>query len=173
MKIIDLRSDTITLPTEEMRQAMYQAELGDDVYREDPTVNRLEELAANMVGKEAALFTSSGTMANLIAILTHTRPGDEILIGSEGHIFWYEVGGAAALGLGVRSDGVSAAAAAEFSDGGQFSCASVAEDAPARRVQRIAAAGAYPRAHEVGQRQTEAERALRKRFAHPIPRPPA
>jgi len=98
VKIIDLRSDTITLPTEEMRQAMYQAELGDDVYREDPTVNRLEELATNMVGKEAALFTSSGTMANLIAILSHTRPGDEILIGSEGHIFWYEVGGASALG---------------------------------------------------------------------------
>ena len=98
MKIIDLRSDTITLPTEEMRRAMYEAELGDDVYGEDPTVNRLEELAAQMVGKEAALFVPSGTMTNLIAVLTHTRPGDEIVVGSEAHMFWYEVGGASALG---------------------------------------------------------------------------
>lgn len=98
MNIIDLRSDTVTLPTEEMRRAMYEAQLGDDVYREDPTVNRLEELAAQMTGKEAALFTVSGTMANLIAVLTHTRPGDEIIVGSESHIFWYEVGGASVLG---------------------------------------------------------------------------
>ncbi len=70
MKIIDLRSDTITLPTEEMRQAMYEAGLGDDVFGEDPTVNHLEELAAQMMGKEAALFTPSGTMSNLIAVLT-------------------------------------------------------------------------------------------------------
>lgn len=98
MKTIDLRSDTITLPTEEMRQAMYQAEVGDDVFGEDPTVNRLEELAAQIMGKEAALFTPSGTMTNLIAVLTHTRPGDEILLGSESHMLWYEVGGASALG---------------------------------------------------------------------------
>ena len=98
MKIIDMRSDTITLPTDEMRQAMYEAELGDDVHREDPTINRLEELAAHMMGKEAALFTPSGTMSNLIAVLTHTRPGDEIIVGSEAHMFWYEVGGASALG---------------------------------------------------------------------------
>ena len=98
MKIIDLRSDTITLPTEKMRQAMYEAELGDDVYGEDPTVNKLEQLAASMLKKEAALFTSSGTMSNLLAVLTHTRPGDEIILGSEAHMFWYEVGGAAALG---------------------------------------------------------------------------
>jgi threonine aldolase len=98
MKIIDLRSDTITLPTDEMRQAMYEAELGDDVHREDPTVNRLEELAARMMGKEAALFTPSGTMSNLIGVLVNTRPGDEIIVGSEAHILWYEVGGAAALG---------------------------------------------------------------------------
>ena len=98
MKVIDLRSDTITLPTEEMRRAMYEAEVGDDVYREDPTVNRLEELAADMLGKEAALFTPSGTMSNLIAVLTHTHPGNEILLGSEAHMFWYEVGGASALG---------------------------------------------------------------------------
>ncbi len=98
MKVIDLRSDTITLPTEEMRRAMYEAEVGDDVYREDPTVNRLEELAADMLGKEAALFTPSGTMSNLIAVLAHTHPGNEILMGSESHMFWYEVGGASALG---------------------------------------------------------------------------
>jgi threonine aldolase len=98
MKIIDLRSDTITLPTEEMRRAMYEAELGDDVHQEDPTVNRLEELAAEVTGKEAALFTTSGTMSNLLGVLTSTRPGDEIIIGSEAHIVWYEVGGASALG---------------------------------------------------------------------------
>ncbi|MDD5081805.1 MAG: low-specificity L-threonine aldolase [Dehalococcoidales bacterium] len=98
MKIIDLRSDTITVPTAEMRRAMYEAEVGDDVYGEDPTVNRLEQLAANMLGKEAALFTPSGTMSNLIAVLTHTHPGEEIILGSEAHIFWYEVGGASTLG---------------------------------------------------------------------------
>jgi len=81
-----------------MRKAMYEAEVGDDVFGEDPTVNRLEELAAKMVGKEAAFFTPSGTMTNLIAVMTHTRPGNEILVGSEAHIFWYEVGGASALG---------------------------------------------------------------------------
>ncbi len=98
MKVIDLRSDTITTPTEEMRRAMYEAEVGDDVHREDPTVNRLEGLAAEMLGKEASLFTPSGTMSNLIGVLVHTRPGDEIIMGSEAHIFWYEVGGASALG---------------------------------------------------------------------------
>ena len=98
MKIIDLRSDTITLPTEEMRRAMYEAELGDDVHREDPTINRLEELAAEVMGKEAALFTTSGTMSNLLGVLTNTRPGDEIIVGSEAHMFWYEVGGASTLG---------------------------------------------------------------------------
>ncbi|MFC1958707.1 low-specificity L-threonine aldolase [Chloroflexota bacterium] len=98
MNVIDLRSDTVTLPTEDMRQAMYIAELGDDVYGEDPTVNRLEEMAAQMMEKEAALFVVSGTMANLTAVLTHTRPGNEIIVGSESHMFWYEVGGASALG---------------------------------------------------------------------------
>jgi len=98
MKVIDLRSDTITLPTDEMRRAMYEAEVGDDVHREDPTVNRLEELAAEVMGKEAALFTTSGTMTNLLGVLTNTRPGDEIIVGSEAHILWYEVGGASTLG---------------------------------------------------------------------------
>lgn len=98
MKIIDLRSDTITLPTDEMREAMYRAELGDDVFGEDPTVNHLEQLAARMMGKEAALLTPSGTMSNLIAVLAQTHPGDEIILGSESHMLWYEVGGAAAVG---------------------------------------------------------------------------
>lgn len=98
MKIIDLRSDTKTLPTEEMRQAMYEAEVGDDVSGEDPTVNHLEEQAASMMGKESALFTPSGTMSNLIAVLTHTHSGEEILLGSEAHMLWYELGGASALG---------------------------------------------------------------------------
>jgi len=80
MKVIDLRSDTITLPTDEMRRAMYEAEVGDDVHREDPTINRLEELAARVMGKESALFTTSGTMSNLLGVLTNTRPGDEIIV---------------------------------------------------------------------------------------------
>jgi threonine aldolase len=96
--IIDLRSDTVTQPTEAMRRAIFEAEVGDDVFGEDPTVNRLEVLAAQKTGKEAALFTASGTMSNLIAVLTHTRPGNEIILGSEAHMLWYEVGGAAALG---------------------------------------------------------------------------
>ena len=98
MNVIDLRSDTVTHPTAVMRRAMFEAEVGDDVYGEDPTVNRLEELAAKKMAKEAALFTVSGTMGNLTAVLTHTHRGDEIILGSEAHIFWYEVGGASALG---------------------------------------------------------------------------
>jgi len=98
VKVIDLRSDTVTLPTDEMRRAMYEADLGDDVYGEDPTINRLEQMTSEMLGKEAALFTSSGTMGNLLAILAQTRPGEEVIVGSEAHIFWYEVGGASALG---------------------------------------------------------------------------
>ena len=98
MKIIDLRSDTVTLPTPAMREAIARAELGDDVFGEDPTVNRLEAMAAEMLGKEAALLTASGTMSNLLAILTHTQRGDEIIVGSESHIFLNEVGGASALG---------------------------------------------------------------------------
>lgn len=98
MKIIDLRSDTVTHPTPEMRKAMFGAEVGDDVYGEDPTVNRLEEMSAEKTGKEAALFTSSGTQSNLVAVLTHTVHGDEIILGSGSHILLNEVGGAAALG---------------------------------------------------------------------------
>ncbi|AZR73580.1 threonine aldolase [Anoxybacter fermentans] len=92
-KLVDLRSDTVTKPTAEMRKAMAEAEVGDDVYREDPTVNRLEELAAEIVGKEAALFVPSGTMGNQIAALTHTLPGQEVIVDPRMHIFLYEVGG--------------------------------------------------------------------------------
>ncbi len=94
----DLRSDTVTQPTPSMREAMYQAEVGDDVYGEDPSVNRLEELAARTVGKQAALFVPSGTMGNAIAMLTHCRRGDEILMGDRSHTYLYEVGGPARLG---------------------------------------------------------------------------
>jgi threonine aldolase len=98
MKVIDLRSDTITHPTPEMRKAISEAEVGDDVYGEDPTVNRLEAIAAAKMGKEAALLTTSGTQSNLIAVLGQTKHGDEIILGSDAHILWYESGGAAALG---------------------------------------------------------------------------
>jgi threonine aldolase len=98
VKIIDLRSDTVTHPTPDMRRAMYEAEVGDDVYGEDPTVNRLEFLAAERMGKDAALFTTSGTQSNLISVLTNTRHGNEIILGSEAHIFWYEVGSVSAVG---------------------------------------------------------------------------
>jgi len=98
MKVIDLRSDTVTHPTPEMRKAMFEAEVGDDVYGEDPTVNRLEAMAAKMIGKEAALFTTSGTQSNLIAVLAQTHHGDEVIVGDESHILWYEVGAAATLG---------------------------------------------------------------------------
>ena len=98
MTVIDLRSDTVTHPTSEMRRAMFEAEVGDDVYGEDPTVNRLETMAAARLGKETALFTTSGTQSNLAAVLAHTHHGDEIILGSDAHIFYYEVGGAAALG---------------------------------------------------------------------------
>ena len=96
--VIDLRSDTVTHPTPAMRRAMAEAEVGDDQYGEDPTVNRLQELAADLLGKEAACFVSSGTMGNLIAILTHCGRGDEVLLGDECHVLWFESGGAATLG---------------------------------------------------------------------------
>ncbi len=100
--MIDLRSDTITKPTKEMREAMVHAEVGDDVYREDPTVNQLEDLAADILGKEAALFVTSGTQGNQIAVLTHAKPGDEMIIEADAHIFYYEAGAVAAL-AGVQT----------------------------------------------------------------------
>lgn len=98
MRYIDLRSDTVTIPTPEMRVAMANAEVGDDVYGEDPTVNLLEEKAAHLMGKEKALFVSSGTMGNLLAILVVCKRGDEVIMGNAGHTFLHEVGGIAALG---------------------------------------------------------------------------
>jgi threonine aldolase len=114
MKYIDLRSDTVTKPTPEMREAMAEAEVGDDVYRDDPTVNRLEELAAEMLGKESALFVPSGTMGNLIALLVHCQRGHEVIVGNLSHIYLNEAGGMAALGgiqpcpLQNQSDGTLA-----------------------------------------------------------------
>ncbi|HBY95842.1 MAG TPA: threonine aldolase, partial [Chloroflexi bacterium] len=98
MTPIDLRSDTVTFPTPAMRQAMAKAEVGDDVYGEDPTVNRLEALAAEMLGKEAALFVPSGTMGNLVCLLTHCGRGDEVIMGDRAHTYLFEAGGSAAVG---------------------------------------------------------------------------
>jgi threonine aldolase len=98
MKTIDLRSDTVTRPTPAMREAMYRAEVGDDVYGEDPTVNRLERMAAERLGKQAALLVVSGTMGNLVALLTHCGRGDEVILGDHSHTYRFEQGGMAALG---------------------------------------------------------------------------
>jgi threonine aldolase len=112
--MIDLRSDTVTKPTPAMRRAMADAEVGDDVYGEDPTVNQLEEKVAARLGKEAALFVPSGTMGNLIAVLSHCGRGDEMILGDQSHIFHYEQGGSAAVGgvhprtLPNRADGTIA-----------------------------------------------------------------
>ncbi len=95
--MIDLRSDTVTRPTPEMRQAMAEAEVGDDVYREDPTVNRLEERAADILGKEAALFVPSGTMGNQISVKLHTRPGQEVICEQRCHVYNFEMGAMAAI----------------------------------------------------------------------------
>jgi len=98
MKTIDLRSDTVTLPTPAMRQAIAAAPLGDDVFGEDPTINKLQQMAAEIMDKEAALLVASGTMGNLVSILTHCSRGDEVILGDQSHTFYYEVGGISALG---------------------------------------------------------------------------
>jgi threonine aldolase len=109
--VIDLRSDTFTKPTPEMKEAMFQAELGDDVYGEDPTVNELEELSAGLLKKEAACFMPSGTMANLATILSHSPRGTKVLVGNESDIYIYEAGGASVCGgvvyepIPTQSDG--------------------------------------------------------------------
>ena len=111
MKIIDFRSDTVTLPTPAMREAIYHTDLGDDVYGEDPTTNHLQELAAERVGMEAALLVPSGTMGNLVCTLTHCARGEEVVLGDQSHMFFYEAGGMSALGgmfphtIPNRSDG--------------------------------------------------------------------
>jgi len=100
--MIDLRSDTVTLPPKAMKDYMIQSSLGDDVYGEDPSINLLQEKTANLFNKEDALFVPSGTMANLISVLTHCDRGDEILLGDKSHIFYYEAGGVSAFG-GIHS----------------------------------------------------------------------
>ena len=97
--MIDLRSDTVTLPTPAMREAMYRAEVGDDVYHEDPTINRLQEMAAERLGKEAAIFVASGTMGNAASILAHAGRGEAVIVGNQSHIYHYEVGGASTLAV--------------------------------------------------------------------------
>jgi threonine aldolase len=118
MPTIDLRSDTVTRPTSAMREAMARAEVGDDVYGEDPTVRRLEEHVAAMLGKEAALFVPSGTMSNQLAIACHTERGDEVYAGEGSHCIWYESGAAAAWS-GVQL--------VEVGRGGVFGAAELAE----------------------------------------------
>ena len=98
MGIIDLRSDRVTHPTPEMRKAMADAEVGDDVFRDDPTTNRLEQKAAELLGMEASLFVSSGTQGNLVALLSHVQRGGEVILGDKSHIYLNEAGGASALG---------------------------------------------------------------------------
>ncbi|MHB8515057.1 MAG: low-specificity L-threonine aldolase [Dehalococcoidia bacterium] len=103
-RVIDLRSDTVTLPSDAMRRAIAEAPVGDDVFGEDPSVLRLEAMAAERTGKEAAVFVTSGTMSNLIAIMAHCDRGDEAIVGSESHILHYEVAGAAAVaGVQLRA----------------------------------------------------------------------
>lgn len=97
-RVIDLRSDTVTKPTAAMREAMASAEVGDDQYGEDPSVNELEARAAELLGKEAAVFVASGTMGNLTAVLAHCQRGDEVILGDEAHILWYESAGPATVG---------------------------------------------------------------------------
>jgi threonine aldolase len=104
MRFIDLRSDTVTMPTDEMRQAIANAEVGDDVYGDDPTVNKLEKLAAGRIGKEAALFVPSGTFGNQLAIITHTKRGQEVIVGKNNHIVLHEVGASAVIaGVQLRT----------------------------------------------------------------------
>lgn len=104
MKFIDLRSDTVTMPTDEMRYAIANAEVGDDVYGDDPTINKLEKLAAEKVGKEASIFVPSGTFGNQLALLTHTRRGHEVIVGKNNHIVVHEVGASAVIaGVQLRT----------------------------------------------------------------------
>lgn len=112
--MIDIRSDTVTRPTDAMRQAMHDAEVGDDVYKDDPTVIRLEAMCADLLGHEAALFMPTGTQSNLVALLTHCQRGDEYIVGGEAHTYKYEGGGAAALG-GIQPQTVP------FGDNGELS----------------------------------------------------
>ncbi len=104
MRVIDLRSDTVTMPTDAMREAMYKAEVGDDVYGDDPTVSKLEDYAAALLGKEAALFVPSGTFGNQLALFIHCKRGDEVILSDDSHIVMHEVGGASVIaGVQLRT----------------------------------------------------------------------
>jgi threonine aldolase len=163
MKQIDLRSDTVTLPSPAMRRAMAQAELGDDVYGEDPTVNELEALAAAMLGKENAVFVTSGTQSNLVAVLTHCTRGDEYIVGQQAHTYRYEAGGAAVLGsiqpqpLDFEPDGTLDLAKVEAAikpDDYHFARTRLLclENTQAGRIlplDYLAEAGAFARAHDL------------------------
>jgi threonine aldolase len=109
LRVVDVRTDTLTMPSPDMRRAMANAELGDDVFGEDPTVNRLQDVAAEMLDKEAALFVSSGTMGNLLALLVNVRSGEELIADADAHVFMAEAAGAAAIGgiqiMPVRTEG--------------------------------------------------------------------
>ena len=105
--LIDLRSDTVTLPSPAMREAIYNAPLGDDVYGDDPTVNALEKMAAAKVGKEAALLVTSGTQGNFCGVLSHCQRGDEVIVGDKCHIYNYEAGGVSVLGGVAMAFGLS------------------------------------------------------------------
>lgn len=127
--MIDLRSDTITKPTVQMRRAMAEAEVGDDVYGEDPTVNRLQERAAEIFGKQAALFVPTGSMGNQIAVKIHTKPGQEVVIEERGHIFNYEMGAMAAIS-GTLARPVKSADGSGILTWEEISGAIHADDAP-------------------------------------------
>jgi threonine aldolase len=163
MKQVDLRSDTVTRPTPEMRAAMAAADVGDDVYGEDPTVNRLEGLAAQMLGKEAALFVASGTQGNLLGVMSHCERGDEYIVGQQGHTYKYEGGGAAVLGsiqpqpLDYEPDGTLAlerVAAAIKPDDPHFArtrllCIENTQGGKALPMEYLAQAHAFARAHQL------------------------
>ena len=162
--IVDLRSDTVTRPTPAMRRAMAEAEVGDDVYREDPTVNRLQERAAEMFGREAALFVPSGTMGNQAALKVHTRSGQEVICESRSHIYNYEMGMAGAFsGVVLRTlfaeDGIMSWAQIELLLRGRSDHHSVTGLIELENTSNIAGGSVYPvevsdeicdRAHERG-----------------------
>jgi len=164
MKEIDLRSDTVTRPTPAMRAAMAAAEVGDDVYGEDPTVNRLESLAAGMLGKEAALFVPTGTQSNLLGVMAHCERGDEYIVGQQAHTYKYEGGGAAVLGsiqpqpLEFEADGtleLDRVAAAIKPDDSHFArtrllCLENTQGGKALPLDYFERAHAFARAHGLG-----------------------
>jgi len=164
MKTIDLRSDTVTRPSPQMRAAMAAAEVGDDVYGEDPTVNRLEAMAAERLGTEAAIFVCSGTQSNLLALLAHCERGDEYIVGQQAHTYKFEGGGAAVLGsiqpqpLDYEPDGsldLAKVAAAIKPDDPHFAktrllCLENTQAGKVLPLEYLARAADFARAHRLG-----------------------